>query len=215
MDTITNYEKTRVEFDAYRNQLEELQINPQKFNAMSSKTREMTFKMEQARSLYEKKRNDVCIKLELLDENRIKVMRQQLLLLHSATGIFVRIKIQKKKKKKFQKKIKLKQKIQKKVKEKIQPKKSKNRNKNSKKKSKKLQKKNQKKKSKKNLTKKSIKNHVFKNIFPVSYFNGSHEKVVATLKILEQYQSEQQSFEHTPSFLEIEQNGKQTFLIKK
>ena len=134
MDTITNYEKTRVEFDAYRNQLEELQINPQKFNAMSSKTREMTFKMEQARSLYEKKRNDVCIKLELLDENRIKVMRQQLLLLHSATGIFFRIKNSKTKSKL---KKKLKQKLKKKSKKKHSNKfnkKSKNRKKNSKKK---------------------------------------------------------------------------------
>ena len=85
LDTIANYEKTRVEFDAYRNQLEELQITPQK-NAMSSKMRDIQMKMDRARCEYEKKRQDVLVKLELLDENRVKVIRQQLLLLHSATG---------------------------------------------------------------------------------------------------------------------------------
>ena len=42
--------------------------------------------MDRARAEYEKKRQDVAVKLQLLDENRIKVMRQQLVLLHSATG---------------------------------------------------------------------------------------------------------------------------------
>ena len=53
---------------------------------MSGKVRETQFKMDQARATYEQKRSDVGVKLELLDENRIKVMRQQCLLLHSATG---------------------------------------------------------------------------------------------------------------------------------
>ena len=42
--------------------------------------------MDRARAEYERKRQDVAVKLQLLDENRIKVMRQQLVLLHSATG---------------------------------------------------------------------------------------------------------------------------------
>ncbi|CAG5108603.1 Oidioi.mRNA.OKI2018_I69.chr1.g3871.t2.cds [Oikopleura dioica] len=83
LDTITNYEKCRIEYDAYRNQLEELQMTQR--NAMSGKVRETQFKMDQARAAYEQKRSDVGVKLELLDENRIKVMRQQCLLLHSAT----------------------------------------------------------------------------------------------------------------------------------
>lgn len=83
LDTITNYERCRVEYDAYRNQLEELQMTQR--NAMSGKVRETQFKMDQARATYEQKRSDVGVKLELLDENRIKVMRQQCLLLHSAT----------------------------------------------------------------------------------------------------------------------------------
>ena len=57
-------------------------------NAMSGKVRETQFKMDQARTTYEQKRSDVGVKLELLDENRIKVMKQQCLLLHSATGLF-------------------------------------------------------------------------------------------------------------------------------
>jgi len=83
LDTITNYERCRVEYDAYRNQLEELQMTQR--NAMSGKVRETQFKMDQARTTYEQKRSDVGVKLELLDENRIKVMKQQCLLLHSAT----------------------------------------------------------------------------------------------------------------------------------
>jgi len=75
-----------VEYDAYRNQLEELQMTQR--NAMSGKVRETQFKMDQARTTYEQKRSDVGVKLELLDENRIKVMKQQCLLLHSATGLF-------------------------------------------------------------------------------------------------------------------------------
>ena len=51
-----------------------------------SKLRDAQMQMDRARQEYEKKRHDVSVKLELLDENRIKVMRQQLVLLHSATG---------------------------------------------------------------------------------------------------------------------------------
>lgn len=83
LDTITNYERCRIEFDAYRNQMEELQMTQR--NTMSGRLRETQFKMDQARAIYEQKRADVGVKLELLDENRVKVMRQQCLLLHSAT----------------------------------------------------------------------------------------------------------------------------------
>ena len=51
-----------------------------------SKLRDAQMQMDRARAEYEKKRQDVAVKLQLLDENRIKVMRQQLVLLHSATG---------------------------------------------------------------------------------------------------------------------------------
>ena len=85
MDTITNYEKTRVEFDAYRNQLEEMQMTPMKNNT-HQKMRDIQMKLDQSKSIYDKKRSDVQVKLELLDENRIKVMKQQMHLLHSATG---------------------------------------------------------------------------------------------------------------------------------
>ena len=85
MDTITNYEKTRVEFDAYRNQLEEMQMTPMKNNT-HQKMRDIQMKLDQSKSIYDKKRSDVQVKLELLDENRIKVMKQEMHLLHSATG---------------------------------------------------------------------------------------------------------------------------------
>ena len=86
MDTITKYDKTRVEFDAYRTRMEEVQMTP-KYDMSGQKLRAAQIEMDKARAEYEKKRHDVSVKLELLDENRIKVMRQQLVLLHSATGI--------------------------------------------------------------------------------------------------------------------------------
>ena len=58
-----------------------------------SKLRDAQMQMDRARAEYEKKRQDVAVKLQLLDENRIKVMRQQLVLLHSATGKFYVISI--------------------------------------------------------------------------------------------------------------------------
>ena len=86
MDTITKYDKTRVEFDAYRTRMEEVQMTP-KYDMSGQKLRAAQIEMDKARAEYEKKRHDVSVKLELLDENRIKVMRQQLVLLHSATGM--------------------------------------------------------------------------------------------------------------------------------
>ena len=74
-----------MEFDSYRNQLEDMHVNPAK-NAMSSKIRDVQINVDKKRRDYEKKRDDVNVKLTLLDENRVKVIRQQLLLLHSATG---------------------------------------------------------------------------------------------------------------------------------
>ena len=85
LDTISTFEKIRVEFDSYRNQLEDMHVNPAK-NAMSSKMRDVQINVDKKRRDYEKKRDDVNVKLTLLDENRVKVIRQQLLLLHSATG---------------------------------------------------------------------------------------------------------------------------------
>ena len=58
-----------------------------KYDMSGQKLRAAQIEMDKARAEYEKKRHDVSVKLELLDENRIKVMRQQLVLLHSATGI--------------------------------------------------------------------------------------------------------------------------------
>ena len=87
LDTITKYDKTRVEFDAYRTRMEEVQMTP-KYDMSGQKLRAAQIEMDKARAEYEKKRHDVSVKLELLDENRIKVMRQQLVLLHSATGKF-------------------------------------------------------------------------------------------------------------------------------
>ena len=66
--------------------MEEVQMTP-KYDMSGQKLRAAQIEMDKARAEYEKKRHDVSVKLELLDENRIKVMRQQLVLLHSATGM--------------------------------------------------------------------------------------------------------------------------------
>lgn len=45
------------------------------------------------------------------------------------------------------------------------------------------------------------------NIFLVSYFNGAHDKVAATLVRLEKYQAERENQNNVPSFLENDPNG--------
>merc|ERR1711935_171409 len=126
LDTITKYEKTRVEFDAYRTNMEEVQMAPRR-DMTGQKLREAQMQMDRARAEYERKRQDVAVKLQLLDENRIKVMRQQLVLLHSAT---------------------------------------------------------------------------------VAYFNGAHDKLAESLKLLERYQEENRDEIDKPSILETtETNG--------
>merc|ERR1711935_597262 len=126
LDTITKYEKTRVEFDAYRTNMEEVQMAPRR-DMTGHKLREAQMQMDRARAEYERKRQDVAVKLQLLDENRIKVMRQQLVLLHSAT---------------------------------------------------------------------------------VAYFNGAHDKLAESLKLLERYQEENRDEIDKPSILETtETNG--------
>ncbi|XP_061827990.1 arfaptin-2-like isoform X1 [Nerophis lumbriciformis] len=85
--TIKHYENARLEFDAYRSDLEELSLGPRDSAAV--------VRMEMAqhdyqvhRDKYERLRSDVTIKLKFLDENKVKVMHKQLLLFHNAISAY-------------------------------------------------------------------------------------------------------------------------------
>ncbi|XP_068441801.1 arfaptin-2-like isoform X1 [Clinocottus analis] len=85
--TIKLYENTRLEFDAYRSDLEELSLSPRDAAAM------VRIEMAQQdyqihRDKYERLRSDVTIKLKFLEENKVKVMHKQLLLFHNAISAY-------------------------------------------------------------------------------------------------------------------------------
>ncbi|KAL1493076.1 hypothetical protein ABEB36_011209 [Hypothenemus hampei] len=84
LQSIRQYEAARVEYDAYRTDLESLSGKP-----------EGTIGLEEAQHGYElhrqnfiKLRAEVSIKMKFLDENRIKVMHKQLLLFHNAISAY-------------------------------------------------------------------------------------------------------------------------------
>uniref|UniRef100_A0A672PG43 Arfaptin-2-like n=1 Tax=Sinocyclocheilus grahami TaxID=75366 RepID=A0A672PG43_SINGR len=85
--TIKMYENARLEFDAYRADLEELNMGPRDAVTMA--------RIEDAQQLYqihkdkyEHLRSDVSIKLKFLEENKVKVMHKQLLLFHNAISAY-------------------------------------------------------------------------------------------------------------------------------
>ncbi|XP_028275213.1 arfaptin-2-like isoform X3 [Parambassis ranga] len=85
--TIKLYENARLEFDAYRSDLEELSLGPRDAAAM------VRIEMAQHdyqihRDKYERLRSDVTIKLKFLEENKVKVMHKQLLLFHNAISAY-------------------------------------------------------------------------------------------------------------------------------
>lgn len=85
--TIKLYENARLEFDAYRSDLEELSLGPRDAAAM------VRIDMAQHdyqihRDKYERLRSDVTIKLKFLEENKVKVMHKQLLLFHNAISAY-------------------------------------------------------------------------------------------------------------------------------
>ncbi|XP_015908339.1 arfaptin-2 isoform X2 [Parasteatoda tepidariorum] len=85
--TVKQYESARLEYDAYRNDLEELMQNNQG-NVMSSKVDETKKNYIAHKEKYEKLRADVSIKMKFLEENKVKVMHKQLLLFHNAVSAY-------------------------------------------------------------------------------------------------------------------------------
>ncbi|XP_018496579.1 arfaptin-2 [Galendromus occidentalis] len=84
--TIRHYENARLEFDAYRCDLEELSAHGGP--AQATKVVEAKASFEAQRDKYERLRGDVQIKMKFLHENKVKVMHKQLLLLHNAVSAY-------------------------------------------------------------------------------------------------------------------------------
>lgn len=81
--TIRNYEAARLEYDAYKFDLESLKsapINEQKLHQVANLEQEVT----NYREKYENLKKDVAIKIKFLDENRVKVMKKHLVLFQKA-----------------------------------------------------------------------------------------------------------------------------------
>ncbi|XP_058884730.1 arfaptin-2-like isoform X9 [Acipenser ruthenus] len=85
--TVKLYENARLEFDAYRADLEELNMGPRDAVTLSRiDTAQQQFQIHKEK--YERLRSDVTIKLKFLEENKVKVMHKQLLLFHNAISAY-------------------------------------------------------------------------------------------------------------------------------
>lgn len=85
--TIKQYENARVEFDAYRTDLELLTQIPGT-DSTGSKLEEAQRNYNVHKERFEGLRQDVAIKLKFLEENKVKVMHKQLLLFHNAVSAY-------------------------------------------------------------------------------------------------------------------------------
>ncbi|XP_010727790.3 arfaptin-1 isoform X2 [Larimichthys crocea] len=87
MFNIKQYEFARVEYDAYRTDLEELNLGPRDANTMP-KIEHSQQQFQIHREKYERMRNDVSIKLKFLEENKVKVLHNQLIMFHDAIAAY-------------------------------------------------------------------------------------------------------------------------------
>ncbi len=83
--TIRNYEAARLEYDAYRFDLEAIKsLSESKQSEVASLEHDVSIYKER----YENLKKDVKIKMKFLDENRVKVMRKQLNQFQFAVSIY-------------------------------------------------------------------------------------------------------------------------------
>ncbi|KAK6641376.1 Arfaptin-2 [Polyplax serrata] len=85
--TVRQYETARVEYDAYRTDVEIMSQAP-RTDTTSVRLEEAQQTFQQQKEHFEKLKSDVTIKIRFLDENRIKVMHKQLLLFHNAISAY-------------------------------------------------------------------------------------------------------------------------------
>ncbi|XP_070848979.1 arfaptin-1-like [Chaetodon trifascialis] len=87
-DTMINakkYEAARVEYDAYRVDLEELNMGPR--DAVTLPKLEQAQKdFQNQREKFQRIRDDLAVKVKLLEENKVKVLHNQLWLFHGAVA---------------------------------------------------------------------------------------------------------------------------------
>ncbi|KAK7909971.1 hypothetical protein WMY93_014655 [Mugilogobius chulae] len=87
-DTMINakqYEAVRIEYDAYRVDLEELNLGPRDpMTVPKLEQAQKSFQLQ--REKYQKCREDLSVKIKLLEENKVKVLHNQLWLLHNAVA---------------------------------------------------------------------------------------------------------------------------------
>lgn len=86
--TVKQYEAARVEFDAYRQDVEYLESLSSKDQSVNQKLPDAQQRFQVYKEKYDRLRDDVSIKMKFLDENRIKVMHNQLQLFHHAVGAY-------------------------------------------------------------------------------------------------------------------------------
>ncbi|XP_056418626.1 arfaptin-1 isoform X2 [Hyla sarda] len=85
--TVKQYETARIEYDAYRTDLEELNLGPRDATTMS-KIEQSQQMFQTHKEKYDKMRNDVSVKLKFLEENKVKVLHNQLVLFHNAIAAY-------------------------------------------------------------------------------------------------------------------------------
>ena len=85
--TIRSYEAARLEYDANRFELEQIQSNT-KVETKRHEINSMEQEIARYKEKYEKLKNDVSVKMKFLDENRIKVMKKQLTLFHNSIASY-------------------------------------------------------------------------------------------------------------------------------
>ncbi|XP_028040538.1 arfaptin-2 [Bombyx mandarina] len=83
--TIRQYESARVEYDAYRSELEAAGGGAGGAGGPGGAGEAA---VRAHRQLYERLRSDCAVKLQLLHDNRVKVMNKQLLLFHNAVSAY-------------------------------------------------------------------------------------------------------------------------------
>ena len=87
LQTVRNYEAARLEYDAYRFDMEYLHAGPKteaKMKQINDLEQELVFYKEK----YERLKKDVAVKIRFLDENRVNVMKKQLILFHTAIAAY-------------------------------------------------------------------------------------------------------------------------------
>jgi len=86
--TVKAYETARIEYDAYRTDLDYLKLAPKEAN-VNAYLDAASNKFDEHKNKYERLKADVSIKLKFLDENRVTVTTKQLFLLHRAFSAYI------------------------------------------------------------------------------------------------------------------------------